>query len=177
MQCLLHSSQTSSHGLLSWWGTWHCNDSLLCLRVEVWRVGSQNEIQRVAQCTAVFIQTCVGDRGTQIFIWLFNSLCLLRAFERCSCCFWLWWLIWILCAEISSVWRNQRRVLGFARNKPSWLWSRHTPVPKETLECAEFAGWRAKFYRFQWADKPCVCFKVVAFVSLCVAVVWALKPG
>lgn len=181
LQCLLHSSQTSSHGLLRWWGMWHCNDPLLCLRVEVWGVGSQNEIQRVAQRTAVFIQACIGDRGTQISLWLFNSLCLFRAFERCSCCFWPWWLIWILCAEISSVWRNQRQVLGFARNKPLQLWSRRTPVPKGTLECAEFTGWRAKFYRFQPADKPSVCLKscglCASLCSCCVSFEAWLEPG
>lgn len=98
-------------------------DHVFRLRVEVWIVGSQNEIRVkcVAQRMAVFTKACVGETAALVFLWLFNSLCLFRAFERCSCCFWPVTVVInmnSLCREISSVWRNQRQVLCSARHKP-----------------------------------------------------------
>lgn len=104
LQCLLHSSHTSYRSLLSWWWMWHCNNYVFCLRVEVWIVCSQNEIQlqRVGQCIAVFIKACVGE--TEALRYSFGCLIasvysgpLKGAIAAFGCG--LWWLIWILCAE------------------------------------------------------------------------------
>lgn len=136
---------------------------------------------------AVFTKACVGEAEAlrYSFGYLIAALYsgpLKGALAAFGCG--LWWLIWILCAGrflLCEEIRGERCfLLGTSLYSRSPFWSRQTPVPKGTLWCAEFTGWRAKFYRFHWTDKPSVFNKssglVCALCSCCVSCqLWSLS--